>query len=155
DAGEDRAAQVLAARRHHVERGGGAEVHDDAPLAQLLVRGDRVDDAVGADLARVLVKDRHPRLDPRPDDERGHAEALPAQRLDGEQRRRHHRGDDGGGDAPSPMPSRPRRPASSAAYSSEVRPLIVSSRQWPRRTSPSYTPSTVLVLPTSTTSSIR
>src|SRR5262249_28830425 len=56
---------------------------------------------------------------------------------------------------PSPMPSRPRRPASSAAYSSEVRPLIVSSRQWPRRTSPSYTPSTVLVLPTSTTSSIR
>ena len=40
---------------------------DDAGLAEALVGGDRVDEAVGADLERVLDPDRHPGLHPGPD----------------------------------------------------------------------------------------
>ena len=58
DAREDRAAQVLALGGDAVEGGGGAEVDGDHRRAHELEGGDRVHDAVGADLARVLVADR-------------------------------------------------------------------------------------------------
>src|SRR4051812_9786401 len=68
--GRDHAARVLAARRDHIERGRGAEVDDDRALRPALMGRDRVDDAVGADLARVLVQDRHSRLRARAHDQR-------------------------------------------------------------------------------------
>ena len=57
------------------------------PLLELLVRGDRVDDAIGADLARVLVEDRHAGLDAGPDDERRAAAVLLEELLQPEHRR--------------------------------------------------------------------
>ena len=63
------AADVFALRRDDVEVRRGAEVDDDRGRAVALLRGDGVDDPVGADLARVVVADRDPRLDARPDDE--------------------------------------------------------------------------------------
>ena len=70
DAGRDDAAKVLALRRDAVEGRRGAEVDDDEAAAEALVRGDAVDDAIGADLARVLVEDRHAGADARADHER-------------------------------------------------------------------------------------
>ena len=62
---------VLAlARVDAVEGGRGAEVDHDHRARVALVGGDRVDDAVGADLARVVVEDRHAGLDPGPDEQR-------------------------------------------------------------------------------------
>ena len=66
--GADRAAEVLAVG------GDGVEVDrrcrsrpTTQALAEALVGGDRVDQAVGADLERVVDPDRHPGLDPGPD----------------------------------------------------------------------------------------
>ena len=59
DAGEDRAAEVLALRAHRVDGVGGAEVDDDRRAAVEVVRADRVGDAVGADVVRLVVEDRH------------------------------------------------------------------------------------------------
>ena len=58
-AGRDRPAEVFALRADAVEGCRRAEVDDDARPVDALVGGDRVDDAVGADLTRVLVEDRH------------------------------------------------------------------------------------------------
>ena len=77
DAGRDHPAHVFALRRDAIERRRGAEVDDDERAVEALVGGHGVDDAVRADLARVLVEDRHPRLDARPDDQRFEAEAAP------------------------------------------------------------------------------
>ncbi len=76
DAGEDGAAEVLARRRDGVERGGRAEVDDDRRAAVEVVGGDGVGDAVGADLLRVLVEDRHAGLDAGLDDEGVEAEVA-------------------------------------------------------------------------------
>ncbi len=70
DARHDDAPRVLPLLRHDVEGRRRSEVHDDAGAAQPGVRRDRVDDAVGADLLRHVVEDRHPRLDARLDEER-------------------------------------------------------------------------------------
>ena len=59
DARRDDPAEVLAVGRDRVVGDRRAEVHDDARAAEALVRGDRVDQAVGAELARVLDPDRH------------------------------------------------------------------------------------------------
>ena len=69
DSRREHAADVLARRRDDVEVRRGAEVDDDHGSAVALLRGDRVDDPVGTDLARVVVADRDPGLDARPDDE--------------------------------------------------------------------------------------
>ena len=49
DAGNDRAAEIFAARGNHVDRGRRAEIDDDARAAVFLKRRDAVDDAVRAD----------------------------------------------------------------------------------------------------------
>ena len=56
--------------RDDVVGDGGAEVDDRARAAELLVARDRVDEPVGPDLARVVVADRHPGLEPGTDDAR-------------------------------------------------------------------------------------
>src|SRR5581483_8220692 len=58
-AGGDDAAEVLAVVGDDVVGDRGAEVDDDAAATQALEGGDRVDEAVGADLARVVHADRH------------------------------------------------------------------------------------------------
>ena len=65
--GGDDAAQVLAVVRDRVVGDGGAEVHDDAGAAEPREGGDGVDEAVGADLARVVDPDRHSGADRGPD----------------------------------------------------------------------------------------
>src|SRR6185369_345210 len=94
DAGNDHAADVFALGRHVVERRRGTEVDDDRRRVRAFVRGDRVDDAIGADLARILVKDRHAGLDPGPDDERLRAEVILAERFHRAGKWRHDAGDD-------------------------------------------------------------
>ncbi len=76
DAGKDRAAEVLALGRDRFERRRGAEVDDDRRAAVEVEGGDRVGDAVGADLLRVVVEDRHAGLHARLDDDRGEAEVA-------------------------------------------------------------------------------
>ena len=65
-------------RGHRVVGDRRAEVDDDDRAADLLVGRDRVDEAVGADLARVVVADRHAGPDPGPDDEHLVAEVARA-----------------------------------------------------------------------------
>src|SRR4051812_8644295 len=62
DARRDDAAQVLALRADRVVGDRGAEVHDHDRVADLVVGGDRVDEPVRADLAGVVVAQRHPGL---------------------------------------------------------------------------------------------
>ena len=57
--GRDRAAEVLALHAHRVDGVGGAEVDDDRRPAVEVVGADGVGDAVGADVARLVVEDRH------------------------------------------------------------------------------------------------
>ena len=59
DARGDDAAEVLALGRDDVVVDGGAEVDRDARAAEPVVGGDRVDQPVGAELARVVDADRH------------------------------------------------------------------------------------------------
>ena len=59
DSRSDRAAQIGAVRRNHVHGGGGAEVDDDDGAAVRGIGRDAVHDAVGTDLVRVVVADRH------------------------------------------------------------------------------------------------
>ena len=61
--GDDRAADELAVGGDDVEVGAGAEVDDDRRAAVEIERRDRVGDAIGADLLRVVVEDRHAGLD--------------------------------------------------------------------------------------------
>src|SRR2546422_1289437 len=59
DSRHDHATGIFAPRGDDVERRRRTEIDDDARSAQPIVRGDRVDDAVGADLLRGVVEDRH------------------------------------------------------------------------------------------------
>ena len=65
----DDPAQVLARRRDHVIGDRGTEVDHHAGVAHPVVGGHRVDQPVGADLARVVHPDRHPGPDRGPDDQ--------------------------------------------------------------------------------------
>ncbi len=68
DTRSDGAAQIGALRVDDVDGGGGPEVDDDDRPAEPREGRHAVDDAVGADLVRVVVADRHAGLQPRPDD---------------------------------------------------------------------------------------
>src|SRR3954471_3765834 len=96
DARRDDAAQVLAARADRVEGQRGAEVDDHARALDVVVAGDGVDQAVGADLARVVVAQRHAGLHARPDYEHLVAEVALGHRRPLRRELRHGRGDDGG-----------------------------------------------------------
>ena len=105
DAGHDHAAEILRLRRNAVEGGGRAEIHDDSAALEALEGRHRVHDAVGSDVARVIVDDADPGLGPGPDHQ-GHLAHRVTDRLGhhvGE--RRHDAGDDRGVD-----PARVRRP---------------------------------------------
>ena len=91
--GRDRAPEVLARGGDGVEVDPGAEVDDDAGAADLLVGGDGVDQAVGADLERVVDPDRHPGLDPGRDQQAVGVEVALGQLLVLAAERRHDRGD--------------------------------------------------------------
>ena len=72
DPGREDAADVVAVGRHDVEVRRRPEVDDDHGRAEARLRGDRVDDPIGTDLARVVVADRDPGADARADgEERG------------------------------------------------------------------------------------
>src|SRR5437763_4591799 len=71
DSWGERTTEELAAFAHDVEVGRGAEVDDDRRPAEDVMRGERVDDPVGTNLARVVVEDRDAGLDPRLDDDGG------------------------------------------------------------------------------------
>src|SRR3990172_1788954 len=90
----DDSAHVVPAGRDVVERRGGAEVEDNARLLVFRIRGDGVDDPVGADLLRVVHLDGDAGLHARPDDQGCDAEVAHAQIHD----RRRERRDDGGDD---------------------------------------------------------
>src|SRR5262249_19191579 len=79
DAGGDRPAEVLALGGDDVESRGRAEVHHQTAAAVALVGSNGVDDAIGADLTRVVVKNRHAGARPWADDHRLDAEVAQAQ----------------------------------------------------------------------------
>jgi hypothetical protein len=66
DAWRDRMSQILARRRYGAEGGGRTEINGYTRAAVRLVGGHRVDDEVGAHLARVVGQDGHAGLDARP-----------------------------------------------------------------------------------------
>ena len=70
EARRDHASQELALVGDDVEVRAGAEVDDDRGTAEAREGGQRVDDPVGADLARVVREDETPVLVPGPDDQR-------------------------------------------------------------------------------------
>ena len=76
DAGEDRAAEVLTLCADRLDRVRGAEVDDDRRAAVEVVCRDGVGDAVGADLLRVVVEDRHAGADAGLEHERVEAEVA-------------------------------------------------------------------------------
>ena len=88
------APQILATGAHHVEGRRRAEVHDDRQIVVTLVGCHRVDDAVGSDLARVVVEDRHARAGARTDDQRHPAEGVTAHLVDDRLHRGNHIRDD-------------------------------------------------------------
>ena len=93
DPGRENAADVLPVRGDDVEVRGRAEVDDDARRAVALARGDRVDDPVGPDLARIVVEDRDAGLVPGPDDEERRLRVVARELLVGADERRHGRGE--------------------------------------------------------------
>ena len=76
----------------------GAEVDDHAGAADALVAGDGVDEPVRADLARVVVADRHPGLQARADQQHLVAEVAARHRRPLGPQLRDRRGDDRGVD---------------------------------------------------------
>src|SRR5262245_3097386 len=76
DTGGDGAADELAARAHAVERRGGPEVDDDERRSVLRGCRERVDVAIGADLARSVDQQGHPRVHAGLDEECRPAEVL-------------------------------------------------------------------------------
>jgi hypothetical protein len=137
DAGDDRAAQIGAVGRDHVEGGGGAEVDHHGRAAVAVERADGVGHPVGTHLGRVVVADRQAGLHARSDHHRLDAKAVLAHlaQLGGH---KGHAGTDG--DA---MQFDRRRPGRSSADSSSWRSTIASSslvrsasvemRQWSTR----------------------
>ena len=96
-------------RRHDVEVGRGAEVDHDARPAEEVVRGERVDDPVGADLLRVVGEHRHPGPHSRLDDDRRHVGVVAAEhRAQLAQHGRHGRAHRDAGDVAARSASRPR-----------------------------------------------
>ena len=151
----DRAAEVLAGVGDGVEVDPGPEVDDDAGLAEALVGGDRVDEAVGADLERVLDLDRHPGLDPGPDEQASRLQvalcrsARTRARAGARPRRRQI-----ASMSPSGISRSASRPASRSASSSPVAPARVWKRQCSTSSPSEKAPTWVWVLPTSTARSI-
>ena len=93
DAGRDRAAQVVALGRDRVEDERRAEIDDDQRRWVAVECRDDVEDAICAELARVVAADRDSGLRVRADDERLATEGLAADRLEGGLK-----GGDGGGE---------------------------------------------------------
>ena len=83
-------------RGDDVEGGRRAEVHAHRRTAEALADRDRVDEPVGADLAGVVVADRHPRLGSRADGEHLVAEIAARHRRPLGLELGHGRGDDRG-----------------------------------------------------------
>ena len=98
----DRAAEIFPLRRNRIQRRRRPEVDHDQrpaePLAEFLERRDGVDDAIGADLGRVVVQDRHHRVDAGLHDHRRHAEIALHHRADRPGQRRHDRAEDDAAD---------------------------------------------------------
>ena len=152
----DRAAQVRAVGCDDVDRGRGAEVDDDDRAAERLERRDAVDDAVGADLVRVVVADRHAGLQPgsaprAPRHAHASRDRPPTRRSAAGPRRRGRPRRRRPTRAPSSRAAARRRlTRSSSAVSDALRRDAPVARQ---SCSASNSPSTVCVLPTSTASS--
>jgi len=91
----DGPAEVLADRGDGVEGGGGAEVDDDARAAEELEGAHRVGHAVGADLFRVVVEDRHAAAHPRAEHHAGLGGEPPCRHLAQLAGDRGHRGGHG------------------------------------------------------------
>ena len=70
DAGRDRAAQVVAVGVDRVVGDGGAEVDHDHRPSIFGVRGQRVGDAIGADVLGIVVANPDSGLDARSDHHR-------------------------------------------------------------------------------------
>src|SRR6266536_5421824 len=100
DARRNRPAEVLALLAHRVVGRRRAEVDHDARPAELRERGQRVDDAVRADLPRVVGQDRDPRLHAGLDDHRVEVEVPPDHLPELAGDRRDHGGDDHARDVP-------------------------------------------------------
>ena len=100
--GADDAAEVLAGARDRVVRDRGAEVDDHARVPHALVRGDRVDEPVGAHLAGVVDPDRHSGPDRRSDHEHLVPEIAASHRRPLLGELGHGRGDDRGVDVVEP-----------------------------------------------------
>ena len=142
------------ARRDDVERRRGAEVDAHRGAVVAVAQRDAVDQAVGADLARVVVADRQPGPHAGPDGEHLVAEvaARPSRatraRAAGPCSRR---------STPSrsskPRPRSASRLRSAAPSSSAVDVRTVAKRQCSTSSVPSNVPKCVWVLPTSTTRS--
>ena len=81
DPGGDDAAEELAVGRDDVVVDRGAEVDHHAGGVEAVVGGDRVDQAVGAELARVVDADGHAGLQAGPDEDRVVAEVAVAHAL--------------------------------------------------------------------------
>src|SRR5262249_41139041 len=154
DAGEDRAAEVLAFLADRLDRVRGTEVDHDRRAAVQVVGGHRVGDAVGPDLLRVVVEDRHPAADA----------GLHHERLEPEVATRHesqrgcHPGHPDGIATPvtwasNEKPWNPRNCWIISANSSSVRSATVAMRQWSASSCPLNKPITVCVLPASIASS--
>src|ERR1700687_3172603 len=65
-----RSAEVVALGVDGVVGDGGPEVDHHHRPAVFRIRGERVGDAIGADIFRILIADPHPGLDPRTDHDR-------------------------------------------------------------------------------------
>ena len=76
DAGGDRAAQVIALARDSIEDACGAEVDDHHRRLVTVERCNGVEDAVWADLSRIVVEHSDAGLHTRSDDERLHIEVA-------------------------------------------------------------------------------
>ena len=142
-------------RGDDVEGGGGAEVHAHGEAAEALAQRHRVDEPVGADLARVVVADRHAGLRPGPDGEHLVAEVALGHRRPLGLELRHGRGDDRGVEVARSR-SRAARAGCAAPRRAGRRSTGARSRSASARAarSPSKAPKWVWVFPTSTTSSI-
>ena len=152
--GHQRAAEVLALARDDVEGGRGAEVHAHRLAAEALPDRDRVDEPVGADLARVVVADRHAGARARADHEHLVAEVAARHRGPLGLQLGHRGGDDRGVQLGEAQPRSSSRLRSAAPSSSAVDWRTVAKRQCSTSRSPSKAPKWVWVLPTSTASSI-
>ncbi len=85
-------------RVYHVERGRGAEIDNDKRAAKVLVAGQRVQQAVGADFVRIVDLDLETPVERGPSDQRLDMKPLPAEPAQMVQRGRDDSADDRGAD---------------------------------------------------------